>query len=330
MIPGATAALSLDPSRVGASVQDGLVTLVGRGPGSTNVIVIVGDRHGHASGPRRRASGHRLPGMRTGSAQNGGTGYYEARYGSDPGIFQGSLFVSRREGDRSAELALGGAAPLGRRHQLAVQHSAGFVHAAHAQSRDDASRPRDLELAADDFPLERSRGVSARRAHGRCTRATASSAPSSTCCCRRTRRRLPASRYRHRLTPRSSLTPNLFYFDGPSRSGRRGALGTLLYETRTASDVKFVAELGVSRSLGGALEIEARSAQPASLGEGASCALRAAVAHHGPAERTPGRGRMDMAGRQIEPQCHPLFAPLHAGDIRADEQCGRVSTCSAG
>src|SRR5688572_18942033 len=42
-IAGATAALSLDPSRVGAAVQDGVVTLIGRGPGSTNVIVVAGD-----------------------------------------------------------------------------------------------------------------------------------------------------------------------------------------------------------------------------------------------------------------------------------------------
>ena len=52
-VPGATAAFSLDPSRVGASVQDGLVTLVGRGPGSTNVIVISGDETVLASGPHR-------------------------------------------------------------------------------------------------------------------------------------------------------------------------------------------------------------------------------------------------------------------------------------
>ena len=39
--------------------SDGVVTLVGRGPGSTNVIVIVGDETSHASGARRRASGHR-------------------------------------------------------------------------------------------------------------------------------------------------------------------------------------------------------------------------------------------------------------------------------
>src|SRR5262249_44860883 len=41
-VQGATAAMSLDPSRVTASVQDGVVTLIGRGPGATNVIVVAG------------------------------------------------------------------------------------------------------------------------------------------------------------------------------------------------------------------------------------------------------------------------------------------------
>src|SRR4029078_4466662 len=61
--------------------------------------------------------------------------------------------------------------------------------------------------------------------------------------------------YHRTLTPRSSLTPNLFYFDGPIES-RRGVLGTVLYELRTPSDLRVAAELAGSRSLGVALEIE--------------------------------------------------------------------------
>ena len=132
-VPGATAAMSLDPSRVAASVQDGVVTLIGRGPGSTNVIVIAGDE----TVTLRVLVGEPpvvvLPGMRSAGAQNGSTGYYEARYGSDPGIFQGVLFVSRRDGDRTAELTLGGAAPFGNDDRFAVQHPSGDVHAALAQ-----------------------------------------------------------------------------------------------------------------------------------------------------------------------------------------------------
>ena len=51
--------------------------------------------------------------MHTGDSGSTGAGYYEARYGSDPGVLQGTLLVSRREGNRSADLSVGGAAPLG-------------------------------------------------------------------------------------------------------------------------------------------------------------------------------------------------------------------------
>src|SRR5688572_11401487 len=82
MIPGATAALSLDPSRVGASVHDGLVTLIGRGPGSTNVIVVAGDETVTLRVLVGQPPVTVLPGMRTSSSSGGQTGYYEARYGS--------------------------------------------------------------------------------------------------------------------------------------------------------------------------------------------------------------------------------------------------------
>ena len=62
--------------------------------------------------------------------------------------------------------------------------------------------------------------------------------------------------YRYQLSPRSSLTPNLFVFDGQPQPGRSGPVGTLFYEAQPATGVKFSAELGVSRSLGGAVEME--------------------------------------------------------------------------
>ena len=63
--------------------------------------------------------------------------------------------------------------------------------------------------------------------------------------------------YRYQLSPRSSLTPNLFVFElGQPQPGRSGPVGTLFYEAQPATGVKFSAELGVSRSLGGAVEME--------------------------------------------------------------------------
>src|SRR5918999_845880 len=76
MVPGATAAFSLDPTRVGASAQDGVVTLVGRGPGSTNVIVIVGDGTVSLQVSVGEPPVIVLPGMRAGSSQSAATGFY--------------------------------------------------------------------------------------------------------------------------------------------------------------------------------------------------------------------------------------------------------------
>jgi hypothetical protein len=49
-----------------------------------------------------------------GAGAQGSTGYFEGRYGSNPAIAQGILFLSRRDGDRTAELTLGSGAPLDR------------------------------------------------------------------------------------------------------------------------------------------------------------------------------------------------------------------------
>ena len=74
-VPGASAALALDPSRVVASARDGVVTLIGRAPGSTNVIIIAGDEtvtlRVLVSDPPITI----LAGTRGGSSKSGSTGY---------------------------------------------------------------------------------------------------------------------------------------------------------------------------------------------------------------------------------------------------------------
>ncbi len=253
-MPGATAAFSLDPSRVGASVQDGVVTLIGRGPGSTNVVVIAGDQ----TVTLRVLVGEPpvivLAGMRPGSAK-GGTGYYEARYGSDPGIVQGSLFVARQDGDRSAELALGGAAPLG-----------GDIGSPFSMPQASFTlRTPNRELTLLDRVISNSpltvarsnvRGLHLREGPWQVHAGYSFFSTFEHLLLPTEKEAVAGVGYRRRLSPRSSLTPNLYYFGGRTGSGRGGPLGTLLYETRTASDVKLTAELGVSRSVGGAVEIE--------------------------------------------------------------------------
>ncbi|MGH9308044.1 MAG: carboxypeptidase regulatory-like domain-containing protein [Vicinamibacterales bacterium] len=254
-VPGATAAMSLDPARVAASVHDGLVTLVGRGPGSTNVVVMAGDETITLNVLVAEPPVIVLPGMRSTGAQNGSTGYYEGRYGSDPGIFQGTLFVSRRDGDRTAELTLGGAAPFGR--DIASPFS---IPQATFTLRSPNREITLLDRVISNSPLTISRsnvrGLYLREGPWQVNAGYSFFSTFEHLLLPIDKQAVAGVAYRHHLSPRTSLTPNLFYFDGTTRSGRRGALGTLLYETRTASDVRLLAELGVSRSVGGALEVE--------------------------------------------------------------------------
>ena len=254
VVPGATAALSLDPSRVGVSVQDGVVTFIGRGPGSTNVVVIVGEETVTLPVVVGEPPINVLPGMRGRAARNGASGYYEARYGSDPGMLQGGLFFSRRDGERSAELTLGGATPL------EAQGSAPFsIPQASLTLRSPGRELTLLDRRIANSPLTISssnvRGLYVRQGPWQVNAGYSFFSTFQHLLLPTDKEAAAGIAYRRALTPRSSLTPNLFYFDGPAER-RRGAVGTLLYETRTTSDVKLIAEVGVSRSLGGALEID--------------------------------------------------------------------------
>ena len=318
-VPGATAAMSLDPSRVTASVQDGVVTLIGRGPGSTNVIVIAGDETVTLRVLVGEPPVVLLPGMRGAGAQNGSTGYYEGRYGSDPGIFQGVLFVSRRDGDRTAELMLGGAAPFG--NDIGSPFS---IPQATFSLRSPRREITLLDRVIENSPLTISRsnvrGLYLREGAWQINAGYSFFSTFEHLLLPTDREAVAGLAYRHRLSSRSTLTPNLFYFDGTPQSGHRGALGTLLYETQPASDVKVLAELGVGRSVGGALGIEldrpnnrawakARFAPPG---------LPSLTVDQQSGEQVEGGWiwQGDAVGRQRD----GVLAPLRAGPDRSDEQ----------
>jgi hypothetical protein len=255
LIPGATAAFSLDPTRVGASAKNGVVTLVGRGPGSTNVIVIIGDRSESLQVRVGEPPITRLPGMLNGKSPDAGSGYYEARYGSDPGIVQNSLFASRRQGDRSTELTLGSAVPIGD-----VVGPAFSIPLASFTLNTPNREITLLDRVISNSPLTISRsnvrGLHLRDGPWQMHAGYSFFSTFEHLLLPTNKEVVAGVGYEHRLSPRSSLRPNVYYFDGTASGGRSGPLGTLLFQTRTASDVKFVAELGVSRVLGGSIELE--------------------------------------------------------------------------
>lgn len=253
-MPAATAALSLDPSVAAASVHDGIVTLIGRGPGATNVIVVTGKEtvtfRVEVGEPPLRV----LPGLRGGRTRDGASGYYEARYGSNPGVLQGDMSFSRRDGDRRTELTLGGAAPLG------GDASAPFSIPQASFTLGTPARELtllDRTIANSPLTISRSsvRGVYLREGPWQLNAGYSFFSTFEHLLLPTEKEAVAGVAYRHAITRYSSLTPNLFYFDGPALE-RSGALGTLLYELRTPSDLNVTAELGVSRSLAGAVEID--------------------------------------------------------------------------
>lgn len=253
-VPGATAAMSLDSSRVTASVQDGVVTLVGRSSGSTNVIVITGTDTVTLSVLVGEPPVTVLPGLR-GSARNGSSGYYEARYGSEPRILQGILSVSRRDGDRTAELMLGGATPF------AADHGSPFSipqASFSLRSPDREVTLFDRRISNSPLTISRSnvRGVYLREGPWQLNAGYSFFGTFEQLLLPTQKEAVAGVAYHHRLSANSTLTPNLFFFDTPASSGRGGALGSLVYETQTARNVKLLAEVGIGRSPGGAFEVE--------------------------------------------------------------------------
>ncbi|MDQ3347018.1 MAG: hypothetical protein M3545_03530 [Acidobacteriota bacterium] len=326
-IAGATAALSLDPARVGASVQDGIVTLIGRGPGSTNVIVVAGDETMTLRVVVGEPPINVLPGMHIGNARGGASGYYEARYGSNPGVLQGGLFFSRRDGERSAELTLGGAAPFG--DQVSSPFSiprASFTLRAPGREL----TLLDRTIANSPLTVSRSnvRGLYLRQGPWQVNAGYSFFSTFEHLLLPTDKEAVAGVAYRYTLTPRSSLTPNFFYFDGPVQS-RRGALGTMLYEARTASDVKFTAELAASRSFAGALAVDVD--RPNRRGW-AKVRVAPSVCHRSrPTSKAAGSSRAGGSGRGANrPSARRCRRAATRTELSTRRAAWPASTCSGG
>jgi len=247
-MPGATAAFSLDPSRVGASARNGEVTLVGRAPGAASVIVVVGDRTESLQVLVADAPSVVLPGMWGADPQNAGGGDFEVRYGSDPSLLQGHLRFLRREGDRSTELLLGNAAPLdnavGARFSIPV---AAFT--IRAPGRELTLMDRAVSNSALTVSRSNIRGLHVRQGPWQVHAGYSFFGNFEHLLLPTNKESVAGIGYRYSFTPRSSLTPNIYYFDVAADRRRTGLLGTLRYELAPATNAKIAAELGLGRAV---------------------------------------------------------------------------------
>jgi len=254
-VPDATAAFALDPSLVGASAHDGVVTLVGRGPGTTNVVVIAGDRTISLSVAVADPPVTLLPGFRHDTADGASAGYYEARFGSDPGVLQGNLFLSRHQGTRSAELTLGGAAPVGDAGGSRLS-----VPMASFTLRGPDSEITLLDRVISNSPMTVAhanvRGLFVRDGAWQVNAGYSFFSTFEHLLLPTDKEAVAGVGYRLQLGARSSLTPNVYYFGSGASGERGGGVATLLYNARPASSLKVDAELAAGRTLGGAADVE--------------------------------------------------------------------------
>lgn len=254
-VEGATAAFSLDPAKVGASGRDGQVTLVGRAPGSTHVIVIIGPLSQSLEVVVKEPPVNVLAGMPAADSSTVATTLADVRYNSEPGIFQGSFRSSRREGRRTVSLWLGGAMPL------ESADAAPFSLPLAAYSVTTPTREITIfDRVVSNSPLTVSRsnvrGLHLQNGPWRLHAGYSFFANFEHLLLPTSKEAVAGIGYQYRLRSRGTLTPNFYYFAPESSNGRKGSIGTLLYEALPSKHVRLAAEVGVGRKLGGAFELE--------------------------------------------------------------------------
>jgi hypothetical protein len=254
-LPGATAAFSLNPDYVGASAYDGVLSLVGRAPGTTHVVVLFGDRSESFlttvkdSRPEARAAGASF------GADANEAGSLELRYASRPAVLQNRIQFGRRQGDRQTDMTFAGAVPFG-----GVSQSPFSIPTASYSVRTPSRELTVLDESVTNSPLTLSRsnvrGVHIRQGNFRIHAGYSFFANYEDVLLPTHKETVGGVSYRIGLGTRSSLTPNIYYFGGNVSSVHTGTLGSLVYETRPAAGVKLLVEVAKARAVGTAIDLD--------------------------------------------------------------------------
>jgi hypothetical protein len=253
-VAGATAAYSLDAGIAEASAANGTVEILGKAPGSTNIVIVT------PAGAQTLAvtvpvpppvlpPGFEPPEHRA----SGETGTHEFRYNSDPGQITNSLELKRTQGESFTRMQVINANLFS---AGASTSAIGFPLLAYQISRPGTDitfvdkNVGNSPLTLDGFLV---RGLHLREGpwefHGGFTSiATFQGLFLST------DREYTAgvSRLFH-LDDTNSLQANAYYFQNPDSQRQvssNGAVGSLVYRRKLADKGKFLAELGVSHGVG--------------------------------------------------------------------------------
>src|SRR5689334_16357757 len=253
-VAGATAAYSLDSNIVDATAANGVVEIVGKGPGSTNIIVVT------SAGAQTLAVTVPVPppilppGFEPPERQGTGeSGTYEFRYNSDPNQITNSIEMKRTQGQSFTRMQVINANLFS---SSGSTSAIGFPFLAYEISRPD----RDITfidknvlnspLTLDGFLV---RGFHMRQGpwefHGGFTSIATFQGLFLT-----TDREYTAgvSRLFH-IDDANSLEANAYYFQNPESQrafSSNGGVGSLVYRRKLADKGNFLAELGVSHGIG--------------------------------------------------------------------------------
>jgi len=253
-VAGATAAYSLDPYIVEASANNGIVTIAGKGPGTTNIVVVT------PAGVQTLAITVPVPppvvppGFESPEHQNPAeVGIYELRYNSDPNQITNSLELKRQQGQSFTRMQVVNANLFS---SNSSQSAVGFPFLAYEIGRPNTDITF-IDKAVTNSPLTLDnylvRGFHLRQGpwefHGGFTSIATFQGLFLT-----TDREYTAGISRmFRINAANSLEANAYYFQNPdsqAQVARNGGVGSLVYRLKLTDKGIFLAELGVSHGLG--------------------------------------------------------------------------------
>ena len=253
-IAGATAAYSLDSNIADATATNGMVEIVGKAPGSTNIVVVT------SAGAQTLAVTVPIPppvlppGFEPPERQGSGeSGTYEFRYNSDPSQITNSLELKRTEGKSFTRMQVVNANLFSANDSTSV---VGFPFLAYEIGHPNTDitfvdkNVLNSPLTLDGFLV---RGFHLRQGpwefHGGFTSiATFQGLFLST------DREYTAGISRlFQLNDANSLQANAYYFQNPDSQrafASNGGVGSLTYRLKLTDKGNFLAELGVSHGVG--------------------------------------------------------------------------------
>jgi hypothetical protein len=256
-VAGATAAYSLDASLAEATADNGLVSIAGKQPGTTHVVVItpLGEQTFEVlvtTPPPHYPPGFVMP---VGVAEMAQSGYYEGRYYSSPAQVQNQLDFLKIHGDDRTHVHLVETNLVGPLEQ-------GQPRIALSSASYQIVTPRrDMTLFdqyVDESPLTLNgsivRGFHMRQANWFVHAGYTTVAAFQGLFLPTQPELVAGGGYRYPLTVNSSVTASFYHVRIPASDliGHSGSVGTVSYKYSPRETFWFIADAGISHGAGGA------------------------------------------------------------------------------